>query len=99
MGRVLRDLAADRGVTLVIAGGATGADRMAESWAHHERIPLCVFPANWRFQGKAAGPMRNKAMLDFGRPDIVIAFPGGRGTQNMIEQATAAGIPVERISA
>ena len=37
-------------------------------------------------------------MIVEGTPDLVIAFPGGRGTENMIKQAEAAGIPVRRIT-
>ncbi|MEM9912925.1 MAG: hypothetical protein AAF922_19365 [Pseudomonadota bacterium] len=44
--------------------------------------------------GRAAGPIRNKEMLDEGCPDLVVAFPGGRGTANMVKQAQAAGVEV-----
>lgn len=47
--------------------------------------------------GRAAGPMRNKQMLEEGKPDLVVAFPGGAGTENMVKQAKAAGIRVLRI--
>lgn len=33
------------------------------------------------------------------RPDLVVAFPGGRGTADMVRRATAAGIEVIRVSA
>jgi predicted Rossmann-fold nucleotide-binding protein len=36
-------------------------------------------------------------MLTKGKPDIVIAFPGGSGTADMICQARKAGVPVEEI--
>lgn len=88
----------ERGLALVISGGARGADDLAVRWAHHERIPACVFPANWRFVGKAAGPVRNKAMLDFGKPDLVVAFPTpgaeNKGTKDMVRQAREAGVEV-----
>lgn len=44
-----------------------------------------------------AGPDRNQRMIDEGRPDLVVAFPGGRGTADMIRRATEAGIEVFRI--
>jgi hypothetical protein len=37
-------------------------------------------------------------MLDIGRPKLVIAFPGGRGTANMMKQAKEAGINVVEVS-
>ena len=42
----------------------------------------------------AAGFIRNQRMVDEGRPDIVIAFPGGGGTRDMMLRATEAGVPV-----
>jgi len=81
----------------VIHGACAGADMLAEMWANQRSIPTRPFPADWDTHGKAAGPIRNRKMLDVGKPDIVIAFPGGRGTRNMIEQAEGANIPVARI--
>lgn len=36
--------------------------------------------------------------LEEGHPDIVIAFPGGRGTANMVAQARKAGVRVVEVS-
>ena len=36
-------------------------------------------------------------MLTDGKPDAVLAFPGGRGTQDMIRRAMRAGVPVWRV--
>lgn len=83
----------------VIAGGATGADAFAEKWARsyigkREGVSYHGFKADWEKHGKAAGPIRNQAMIDRGKPNLVLAFPGGRGTADMIRRAEAAGIPV-----
>ena len=80
--------------SLLIHGGARGADRMANQWAVHAKIPRAAFYANWSEHGKAAGPMRNQMMLDEGKPDLVVAFPGGRGTADMVRKAKAAGVKV-----
>ena len=66
-------------------------------WAKEIDIPCWGFPADWNSYGKAAGPIRNKQMLDEGKPDVVIAFPGGTGTANMIMQATKAGVKVVKV--
>lgn len=79
---------------ILIVGGASGADAIAEEWADVWGMRKRVFPANWAVHGKAAGPIRNQRMIDEGKPDLVIAFPGGRGTADMIRRAKAAGIPV-----
>lgn len=80
-------------IACIIRGGAPGADRLAGKYADIAGIPQIVFPANWS-QGKKAGPMRNAFMLTEGKPDIVIAFPGGRGTADMVARAKAAGVMV-----
>src|SRR6186713_1671523 len=79
-----------------IEGGAKGADFLARCWAKFEGYEFEEYPANWKEHGKKAGPIRNKQMLDEGKPDLVIAFlaPNSRGTKNMIEQAEKAGVPV-----
>jgi predicted Rossmann-fold nucleotide-binding protein len=83
-------------LTHVIHGGATGADSLAGAWATDCGIQEVVCKANWEVHGRKAGPMRNKAMLDL-RPKLVVAFPGGRGTENMISQAEDRLITVLRV--
>jgi hypothetical protein len=79
-------------VTCIIEGGARGADALGRMFANDYNIPLKTFPANWERYGRSAGHIRNQQMLDEGHPDLVIAFPGGRGTANMIERAKKAGV-------
>lgn len=93
--RILEDLHKNTPITLLIHGSATGADQLASRWAAVYGVPRKPFPANWLKHGKAAGPIRNRQMLEEGKPDLVMAFPGGRGTADMVRQATAAGVKVE----
>jgi predicted Rossmann-fold nucleotide-binding protein len=92
--RALDKLNAVRGVACVIQGGAAGADRLAYEWATEREVQVEHFPANWTLYGRAAGPIRNRQMIADGRPDGVVAFPGGRGTADMICAATEAGLKV-----
>lgn len=78
----------------IIHGGAKGADALAMSWAAVNWCPEIEFKADWAKHGRAAGPIRNKQMLEKGKPDVVIAFKGGRGTANMCRQAREAGVKV-----
>jgi len=80
--------------THIITGGATGADRLAELWAAEHAVPSTVYPAEWDLHRRAAGPIRNRWMLYDGLPDLVLAFPGGRGTADMVRRATEAGVRV-----
>lgn len=94
--RVL-NAAVDRlGVTEIIQGGAPGADHLAKQWAIARGIPQREFAADWDTLGRAAGPARNREMLDVGKPDVVLAFVDGAGpgTRNMIEQAKRSGVKV-----
>jgi hypothetical protein len=86
------------GITAIIHGGAKGADTLAHDWAKCISVSIEMYPADWEKHGRAAGAIRNKQMLDEGLPDLVIAFPGGRGTANMVDQATKAGVKVILIS-
>lgn len=94
LGRALSALHAETPITLIIQGGATGADHLAKLWAHHQKVSVCEFPANWKFHGKAAGPIRNQSMLDIMAPDLVVAFLGGAGTADMVRRSEAAGVRV-----
>lgn len=81
----------------VISGAARGADLLGEKWATSKGVSIQRFPANWDKLGKKAGFLRNQQMIDEGHPDLVIAFPGGRGTQDMVDRAKRHKIPVQQV--
>jgi len=80
---------------LIIVGGCRGADELAAEWAENNGVHVAEVRALWDKYGKRAGWMRNKAMLDLG-PDVVIAFPGGKGTEMMVSLARQAGVKVRQ---
>lgn len=80
--------------TKIVTGGATGADLLAEVWAYYRHVSHEKYPADWRTHGYAAGPIRNAEMLSKEQPHIVVAFPGGAGTADMVRKAKKAGIEV-----
>jgi hypothetical protein len=57
-------------------------------------VPVSAHPADWFSHGKAAGPIRNQEMLAMEAPALVVAFPGGRGTADMVRRARKAGVDV-----
>lgn len=75
-------------------GGAKGADSLAGSYAFYKGMIPKVYKADWNKHGLAAGPIRNGQMLVEFKPDLVVAFPGGKGTIDMVKQARAAKVPV-----
>lgn len=93
----LRKVDNARRITLLIEGGASGADTLARRWARQKGIPVDTYRADWnRWGTKMAGEARNQRMLDEGKPDLVVAFPGDTGTADMIGRAQRAGVPVEQ---
>jgi hypothetical protein len=84
--------------TLVIHGGAKGADSMAGVMAVRHGYDIRVFPAAWGTYGRRAGPIRNQVMLDKGKPDAVIWFHSNiemsKGTRDMVRRAEKAMLPV-----
>lgn len=78
----------------IIQGGARGADKLGKLWANIYNVNMEEYPADWKKFGKAAGVIRNKDMLLKGKPDLVVAFPGGKGTAHMVKIAKKNGVEV-----
>lgn len=93
---------AKRPITLLIQGGATGADEDAGAWAVDRGVTMACRPADWKALGDRAGPVRNAEMLaeaiQLAKGQIrdvgVVAFPGGRGTNVMVALARNAAVTV-----
>lgn len=95
--------------TILVHGGARGADNIAGYVGERLGFIVRVYPADWDQYGKRAGPLRNVLMLEREHPDKDgvyvdhwLAFhedPSlGKGTRNMlwlVEKATPA-ITIER---
>lgn len=86
----------------VIHGDASGADELAAEWAdsrgvRHSGHRYRVERSEWNRIGKAAGPLRNQRMLDENRIDMLIAFPGGTGTADMVARARRCNVPSIRV--
>lgn len=105
---VLNSLHTERPIGLVVHGGAgqvvdgktTGADEQAGLWARRNQVNCLRVPAKWRKLGRPAGMIRNREMLELSPSvvvDLVVAFPGGVGTADMVSRARAAGIHVMEI--
>jgi hypothetical protein len=95
--RYLSSLHGKSPIDLMIEGGALGADRIAQLWARRNKIPGRTYFADWNTHGKSAGFIRNKQMLTEGKPDLVVAAPGGNGTANMCRLAEEDGVEVRYI--
>jgi len=78
-------------IDVIISGGAPGADSLAERYAEENNIETIIFPAEWETHGRAAGPIRNKLIVE--NCDYLIAFWNGksRGTKFSIDYAKELG--------
>ena len=76
----------------VVSGHAFGADRDGEAWADSKEIPVVRFDADWVKYKRGAGPIRNSEMA--GYADALVAFQGGKGTNDMVKKAKAAGLKI-----
>ena len=105
--RALDRVVAKKGNLTIIHGAAgqvdqrthrvvCGADLLAGEWARVRFHGSDVFAVNHEFDGPwpGAGPRRNSRMIAQGKPDAVVAFPGGDGTDDCVRQARAARLYV-----
>lgn len=99
-----------RKITRLVHGNAEGADKLAATWGFKNHVLVVSYPADWNnldmpgavlrrgpggnLYNAAAGPIRNREMLEAEKPDLVLAFPGGTGTKDMIEKANKRGFKV-----
>ena len=74
-------------ITLIISGGAQGADSLGERYAYENVIKTKIFLPDWDTHGKSAGFIRNKEIVE--ASDVVIAFWDGesKGTQHSFKLA------------
>ena len=87
-------------VHLLLHGGARGADAAIGRAAQQLGWSSAVMPAQWERHGRAAGPIRNRELLQqaiakavaHSSPGcltsvLVVAFPGGAGTASLMREA------------
>lgn len=101
MKRVLGALHRQRPITVIRNGGMTGADALSSYWAYENQVDTHCYGALWGAEGRRAGPTRSRLMLTRGQTlmvevpaDLLVAFPGGRGTDAAVKTARELNIAV-----
>lgn len=84
--------------SLVLHGGAPGADMIADNYARllawSRELHVARVDALWSAYGKRAGPLRNNVMARMLRPVYAFGYPtGGPGSAGMIEVLERESIP------
>jgi hypothetical protein len=84
--------------SILLHGHATGVDQLASLYAQLFGVDEMRFPAQWRMHGIAAATIRNEQMFTYGRPDLVLIFPGSAHGQDLQRRAHSARVPVRTIT-
>lgn len=84
--------------SLIIQGGATGADSLAVTYALENNLPIKTYNADWEKHGRAAGPIRNNIMILENQDATVVAFPGGSGTLSCTNLAKRFNLNIIQIT-
>ncbi len=98
---ITRELLRYDPTSIIVQGTCRGADKMAAESAQMLGLHCEGYAPDWERYGRAAGPIRNKRMLDTGI-HLVLCFHNdignSKGTRNMMNQALARGIEIKIIT-
>lgn len=78
----------------IVSGGCRGVDKSGEEFALSYGLPYKIFHADWKGNGVAAGPMRNREMATYADALVAVWDGKSRGTKNMIEEMKRLKKPV-----
>ena len=95
---VLDQIHEESEITELIHGGAKGADALAGKWADANGVRQVISKPDWGRYRRGAAVKNNQTMVDMG-PDVVVAFPGGKGTADLVRRARKAGIRILMVPA
>ena len=82
---------------ILVHGGGPGAEKIAARWAEARGVDQVVCKPKWNAHGRSAPFRRNDELLNL-LPKGVIGFPGSGISENLLDKATALGIPVQRVA-
>lgn len=93
--RELCDVVDEYPDSILVEGGAKGADSIARRFWQDTGGFVVTVHADWKQHGPKAGPIRNQQMIDNYKPDIVVGFVtrDSKGTWDCLSRAGKAGIP------
>ena len=95
IGKVLSLVSPD---TTIIHGACKGADIVAGRIARELDLEVKEYPARWDIYGYAAGPIRNRFMVEDADPELILVFhddlKSSKGSKDMANLGKMMGIPV-----
>jgi hypothetical protein len=78
-------------VSEIVCGGASGIDASGKLFGEKYNIPVKMFPADWGTNGRAAGPIRNKQMANYGDALFLVWDGKSPGSKNMLKEMNSLG--------
>lgn len=82
-------------ISLIITGGAKGADALGKEYAKINEIDHFEYLPEWERFGRSAGPIRNKKMIEAADALLAIWDGSSKGTAHIISEARKKGIFVK----
>mgnify|MGYP001594148271 FL=1 len=80
-------------ISVLIHGGLPGIGIPLESWARRNKVHVIRYPANFSL-GKSGDATRDEFMLADSRAEMLLVFPGGRRTAELLREAGRKLVPV-----
>lgn len=74
-------------ITVIISGGAAGADSLGEKYADEKCLQKEIYHPDWDLFGKSAGFLRNTTIIE--NCDMIVAFwdKNSKGTKDSLDKA------------
>lgn len=80
--------------SMIVSGGAIGADSLANKYAQEKGLPILIFYPDWNGLGKRAGFARNAKIIETAEEVVAFWDLKSAGTKNSIDIAKRLGKPV-----
>lgn len=82
--------------TVLVHGGANGADLLADLWARDRGLSTLLHLPTLGGLGERLYFLRNQRVVDnlIGEGNVLVSFPGGVGTRDCVRRAKKAGLKV-----
>lgn len=81
----------------IVCGMAEGVDSEGLHFGSHLELTIAKFPADWNKHGKAAGPIRNKQMAEYGDVLLLIWDGESRGSLSMKKEMQKLRKPIYEV--
>lgn len=97
LGALNIDIVSETGHEVVSGGCPTGPDSAAKELPKFIGVTYKEFPPDWGTHGRAAGPIRNRQMAEYGDCLLLVWDGKSRGSASMLSEMRRVGKPVYEV--